>query len=84
MRVIYVMDRGIVKVGVPREQRMSDGLFIVLDKCATIRRWGTTKGLGQLALSGPTRETVLDQEPDGTEVNIIHVFSKIPCPGWKD
>lgn len=29
-------------------------------ECAVIRAWGTTNGLGQLALKGPTKETVLD------------------------
>ena len=29
-------------------------------ECAVIRTWGTTNGLGELALKGPTKETVLD------------------------
>jgi len=35
--------------------------------CAVIRSWGTTNGLGQLALKGPTKETVLDM------CNITHI-----------
>ena len=31
-----------------------------LTEAACIRRWGTTAGLGQIALSGPTKETILD------------------------
>jgi hypothetical protein len=35
--------------------------------CAVIRSWGTTNGLGELALKGPTKETVLDM------CNITHI-----------
>ena len=34
-----------------------------------IRKWGTTRGLGQLALSGPTTETQLD--PCGTMETLL-------------
>jgi hypothetical protein len=30
-------------------------------ECAVIRTWGTTNGLGELALKGPTSSTVLDR-----------------------
>ena len=32
----------------------------IVTDCFNIRRWGTTKGLGEIALSGPTSSTVLD------------------------
>lgn len=37
---------------------------IVLLDAICVRKWGTKQGLGQLALQGPQKETVLD--PAGT------------------
>jgi hypothetical protein len=31
-----------------------------LDNASNIRAWGTTAGLGEIALKGPTKKTVLD------------------------
>ena len=31
-----------------------------LTEASNVRKWGTTAGLGELALTGPTRSTVLD------------------------
>jgi hypothetical protein len=36
-------------------------------ECAVIRTWGTTNGLGELALKGPTKETKLDM------CNVTHI-----------
>ena len=52
---IVVLQRGWVVVGVYRR----DGDEITITDASVIRRWGTNRGLGQLA-NGPTDSTVLD------------------------
>jgi hypothetical protein len=54
---IVVADRGFVYAG----NVESDERFCVVENARNVRKWGTTKGLGQLALEGPTAETVLDE-----------------------
>jgi len=52
---IAVLDRGFVYVG-----RVSyDGDFLILSNAKNIRKWGTTKGLGEL-VNGPLPDTVTD------------------------
>ena len=53
---IVVLDRGFVYIGIT----VTDGEWVYITNAHNIRRWGTTKGLGQLALSGPTANTELD------------------------
>lgn len=53
---IAVLDRGFVYVGRCRWE----GDFLVIRGARNVRYWGTTQGLGQLALSGPTDKTKLD------------------------
>jgi hypothetical protein len=53
---IVVLQRGWVAVG----EYARDGSEVVLTNAATIRVWGTTKGLGEL-FSGPTSSTKLDK-----------------------
>lgn len=55
---IIVLSNGFVFVGdwvLP-----ADGRPAYATNCFNIRRFGTTAGMGQLALTGPTSETVLD------------------------
>lgn len=54
---IAVLECGFVYVG---HMSLADG-FLTITKARSIRKWGTTKGLGQLALSGPTTSTVMDE-----------------------
>lgn len=53
---IVVLQRGWVVVG----KMERDGTLCKLHKASVIRNWGTTKGLGELALSGPQSSTKLD------------------------
>lgn len=53
---IVVADRGFVYVGDIDAGKQ----FCVIENARNIRKWGTSRGLGQLALEGPQPETVLD------------------------
>ena len=53
---IVILDRGFVYVG----DFACDGDWVVISNASCVRRWGTTKGLGELAASGPLSKTVLD------------------------
>lgn len=57
---IVVLQRGHVAVG----HFSQDGDLCVLKGASIIRKWGTTKGLGEIAYEGPTVKTVLDSTPD--------------------
>jgi hypothetical protein len=60
---IAIVDHGFVYVG----ELEIDGKWCVVRNGHNIRRWGTTEGIGQLALDGPQPETILDK------VTTIHV-----------
>lgn len=53
---IVVADRGFVWIG----DCLREGDSVFMANAQNIRQWGTTKGLGELASHGPTRETELD------------------------
>lgn len=75
---IVIADRGHVWVGtVERGPELT-----YLRKGATVRQWGTTKGLGEIADGGPTKSTVLD--PVSTVViNNRSVIAFMPCDSSK-
>ena len=54
--VIVVMTQSFVACG----NLVNTDSGIVLNNAAIIRQWGTTEGLGQLALKGKTSSTILD------------------------
>jgi hypothetical protein len=53
---IVVLTQGFVYMG---NIEVADGWITIRD-AKNIRVWGTTKGLGELAITGPTKSTVLD------------------------
>jgi hypothetical protein len=68
---IVVLQRGWVHIGVFSR----DGDTCTLQPSYTIRRWGTSAGLGQLANDGPTTDTILDA--DGRGGLHYHVLSYV-------
>lgn len=56
---IVVLQRGWVFVGEVKQN--GDDYFIENGAC--VRRWGTSKGLGQIAKDGPTANTELEPVP---------------------
>jgi len=56
MKQIVIAQRSWIFVG--DVERSGDDVTITNAQC--IRRWGTTKGLGELAKNGPTKNTILD------------------------
>lgn len=73
---IVVLQRGWVVVGRWHE----DGDDITLTDASTIRRWGTTKGLGEL-VDGPLADTILDQV--GTvRAHRLGLVLTVDAAGW--
>lgn len=75
MKTILVLQRGWVVVGDLTEETDAK---VRLENASVIRRWGTSKGLGELALGGPTSKTVLD--PCGVvEAHPLALVLRMPC-----
>lgn len=53
---IVILDRGFVLVG----EVCIEGDWVLTRNAQTVRRWGTTKGLGEIAKGGPTANTKLE------------------------
>jgi hypothetical protein len=71
---IVAADRGFVYIG----HVQKDGDDLLVTQAKTVRRWGTTKGLGQLALEGPQQDTKLDETgtvrvPGRAVISVIEV-----------
>lgn len=59
MKKIVILQRGWVMVG----NFSQEGPNCKLENAAVIRRWGTTRGIGEIAENGPTKDTILDPVP---------------------
>lgn len=76
MKHLVVLSSGWVFVGVPNETKT------VYTDASCVRKWGTSCGLGQLALQGPQKDTLLDSCGE-FHPNPSAVLFVLPCPGWK-
>ena len=75
---IVVLQRGWAYVG----NYYRDGDLCRLENAQCIRKWGTTKGLGEIAESGPTQDTILDPAPL-VEFDALTVVLTIRCEASK-
>lgn len=71
---ILILDRGWVIIGNVKKEND----YFIINECAVIRRWGTERGLGQIAFEGPTRVTILDETPE-FRVHELKVVGMIKC-----
>jgi hypothetical protein len=70
---IIILQRGWIMVG--RLER--NGSDCKLHNASTIRSWGTTKGLGEIASNGPTSKTLLDKCHGVVEFDYLTVVASI-------
>lgn len=70
---LVVVDRGFVYVG----KTSVDHEWVYMTNAKCVRKWGTTKGLGELS-GGPTKNTLLD-EAGNLRIPKRAVISLITC-----
>jgi len=81
---ICILDRGWVMVGNFKKDGSTGDC--TLENAYVIRKWGTTKGLGELAQDGPTKETILEPCNGVVQFAWTNVIATIACSkkGWKE
>jgi len=72
---IVVLQRGWIGVG----HFSREGSDCKLENSHIIRNWGTTKGLGEISINGPTAKTVLDKNYGLVEFDYLTVVVCISC-----
>ena len=78
MKIIIALTSGFVFIGEDVTHPAHTSSRVYLKDASCIRRWGTTQGLGQIALSGPTKDTVLDPVGDMSAPYSSEIF-RIEC-----
>ena len=76
---IAVLTHGWVVVGLVEDQQENGTLHFIRSK--VIRRWGTTKGIGQLA-RGPLPDTLTDLIDAPSRIEGHAVLFTIDATGW--
>lgn len=76
---IVILQRGWVMVG--RLER--NGPDCKLHNASVIRQWGTTKGLGEIAVNGPTSSTKLDKCGGLVDFHYLTIVAAISCDEGK-
>lgn len=71
---IVVLQRGWVMIG----RYSKEGEICTLENAYVIRQWGTTKGLGELALEGKKGSTKLDKAGH-VEFHVLTIVATINC-----
>lgn len=72
---IVILQRGWIMVGYFSRK----GSDCKLEQASVIRSWGTTKGLGELALNGPLANTKLDRCNGLVEFDYLTVVAQVSC-----
>lgn len=77
---IVILQRGWVVVG----NVYVDGEEYRIENAKVVRIWGTTKGLGEIALGGPTKDTKLD-DCGTVRSHVLGVVAQLDCneAKWK-
>ena len=71
---IVVLHRGWVLMG----KVCIDGGYAIISDCVNVRKWGTSRGLGEIAKTGPTENTKIDPQPE-TVVPVISIIQMVEC-----
>lgn len=77
---IVIAHRGFVYVG----RIEKEGTEVRILNAKNVRRWGTTKGLGELAEKGPLPETILD-DYGIVRIHELAIVNSIDCSSsWEE